>query len=48
MFMFVGNKKLNTVITQNEQTLHLLKAGDEGAFDTNNIIGGFAPSHLNM
>ena len=34
MFMFVGNKKLNTVITQNEQTLHLLKAGDEGAFDT--------------
>ena len=34
MFMFVGNKKLNTVITENEQTLHLLKAGDESAFDT--------------
>lgn len=34
MFMFVGNKKLNTVITENEQTLHLLNAGDESAFDT--------------
>lgn len=34
MFMFVGNKKLNTVITENEQTLHLLNAGNESAFDT--------------